>query len=599
MRFGPPLAEFGSVVACDTETTGLSTQRGDRPFLTLFMDEEERLTMFEWVVDPLTRTVSVDPDDVDEMNAFFGGDRELVFHHGKFDVTMLRSVGVEVPDGWNDTMIAARVLRSGLPTVALKPLAKRFAGIEDADEEDLKKAVRAARRKGRKLGWKLGPKVETDYWMAPKECRAYGGTDVLRTICLWFLFREEIAASPDATRTYQRELDLQPVVLRMEDRGVMCRPEDITSSKAEVMEGVRKINQRIFDGTGNPDFNPRSSAQLIDFFHEEMKLPVHGRTKTGLPKTDKDALAKIDHPVARAIEELRTQEKMVQFFESWMEHQAGGILHSSFEPTAAVTGRFSSRDPCLHQVPKRNPVMKKLCRKPFRPREGYVWIAGDFTQMELYMLAGLAKEQAMLEAFRAGRDIHAETAIQIWGQTNDDLRFRAKAATFGISYGAGPETLGASTGLSVGDAADLLDGYLNAYSGVATFMDDCQREAKLTGAVLNPFGRRVEVSKDAIFAALNYKIQSSGADVVKEAMIRINNWLRAEVPDAEIVLQIHDEVVLEVPKARANIAFMRELSRLMSLGTEDVFGIPLRVDLEYVMEGRSWSRAAPVNLGAA
>lgn len=603
MIHGAPLSELGPVVACDTETTGLAPKRGDRPFMILFMDEDERFTAYYWPVDPLTREVQFDEAELDELRAFFGDTgRRFVFHHGKFDIQMLSSVGINLPASrWDDTLIAARVLRSSVPAAGLKPLAHKFCGVPVEDEKDLQRAVVRARREGKQKGWALAGSPKADYWMAPNECLRYGKGDVFRTILLWYLFRDLLEGKEAALRpVYDREMRLQPVVIDMEQRGIYCDAESVVQGIEESTESVLDIRSRLEDLTRIPGFNPNSPNDISSFFFHSGRFPVLSRTTSGAPKTDKATMEQIDHPVARLILEFKKEDKLRQFFQSWLSLVEKGVIYGSFEPQAAHTGRFGARNPNLQQVPKRDPVAKKRCRRPFRPRPGYAWMAFDFSQMELMMLAGLAREEGMMDAFRNGRDVHRETAVSIWGEdavaADPALRTQAKACTFGISYGAGPGKLAASIGGSLADGQILLDDYFAAFPGVKDFMDACVSEAESTGAVVNPYGRRVEVHRESAYAALNYKIQSSGADVVKTAMLRVHNWLRANHPHAGLVLQIHDEIVVEAPRAEATLDMMREIRRLMAEGTEDVFGIPLKVDVEYVMDGRSWGSAAPVNV---
>lgn len=596
---GVPLSSLVGAIACDTETTGLSTQRGDRPFMVLFMDEEEQYATVIWPVDPYTREVTPDPQDLAELRALFSQEsRRFVFHHGKFDVQMLAAVGVDVrPDSWDDTLVAARVLRSGIPSAALKPLAKRFCGIPVDDEKALKKAVAAERRKGKKLGWKIGPVVETDYWVCPDLCEEYGRGDVLRTLSLWILFESQLNGSP-LRNVYAREMELQPVVIKMEQRGIRCDLEDVIEGRLAAEEKAEDIRSRIREITRIPDFNPNSPNDIAAYFFHSQRHPVHKRTPTGQPKTDAKTLAAIDDPVARLILEYKKASKMGQFFASWEPMIVDGVIYGSFEPQAAHTGRFSARNPNFQQVPKRDPDLKKACRKPFRPREGYVWAALDYSQMELFMLGALAGDMEMLEGFRRGEDVHRNTAIRIWGEEafNSSLRSRAKAVSFGISYGAGPAKVASESGLTFQEAVAVIAEYFDAFSSVREFMDASEKEARTTGAVINPFDRRVEVDRDTIYAATNYMIQSSGADIVKMAMIRIDRWLSEVCPEAGIILQIHDEIVIEMPKAFATIANLRIVRDLMVEGTEEKFGIPLQVEAEYVMPGRSWSTAAKVSL---
>jgi DNA polymerase-1 len=595
------LDRLSSLVAVDTETTGLRSFAGDLPFAIAFCDDQGQVDYVAWAVDPLTRKPRVSASDVRSLQEFFRSGRTFVFHHGKFDVQMLTAIGVHVPpQSWEDTLVAMRCLITNEPTYGLKPLAKKYADYPTDDEEDLLKSTYAGRRAAKQHGWSIAPDCKADYWLAdPVLVRKYALGDVKRTMLLWMLANDRIKAD-GIQHTYDLEMRVQPVVIAMERRGVRIDRAAVDSAARGIAAQLAE-SRRYFDKEVSPDFNPNSHLQKCSLFETLGIRPV-GWTSSGQPSWKAEHLAYVDHPVAEAIVHHADLVKRASFFESWAKHAvcAEGIwvLYPNFEPQAARTGRFGCRAPNLQQVPKRDPEMAELARRPFIPREGCVWIAADYSQMELRMLADLADESEMRTALAKGRDIHRETAVTLWGSDAVDndpgLRSKAKGVTFGIQYGIGAKKLGKFIGGTEADGLRLLDQYLETFSGIRQFREDAMSDARNKGYVRTAYGRRLDVPPMEPNKAVNYRIQGSGADVCKRAMIAVDRYCRRTLGSEHgIVLTIHDELAIEVPRTWATAERLYAVRDLME-SAGHVFKDRLPVDVSLVES--SWAEKLDVHL---
>jgi len=592
-----PLDRLSDLVAVDTETTGTRPMSGDMPFAVSFCDGNGTSEYLRWAVDPTTRKCVVPDSDVRLLREFFRSGRTFVFHHGKFDVEMLAVIGVEVPVGsWHDTLVAMRCITTDEPTYGLKPLAKKYADYPTDDESDLLQSVYAARRKGKRLGWSLHPECKADFWMAdPKLVERYAVGDVERTMLLWLFCRDRLDEE-DVRATYEMEMRLQPVVVAMEQRGVCVDLGAVHDAQKTIGRQI-DASRKFFDKHCGVGFNPNSHQQKGALF-ERLNIKPVGYTKSGEASWKAEYLKHVDHPIADALVSHADLVKRVSFFDAWDKFAVDGVLHPSFEPQAARTGRFGCREPNLQQVPKRNPELARMARRPFVPRDGCVWIAADYSQMELRMLADLAQEDAMRSAFANGRDIHQETAVSLWGEDavrkDPELRSHAKGVTFGIQYGIGASKLGKAIGGGDADGLRLLDQYMTTFPGISRFRDALMEQSQRLGYVMTAYGRRLHVPATEPHKAVNYCIQGSGADVCKRAMIEVDKFIVKHLgPVYGLVITVHDEIVVEVPKRWATISRLRAIKDLMESAAY-AFDDPLPVDVSLVES--TWAEKIDVHL---
>jgi DNA polymerase-1 len=622
----------GKLIACDTETTGLNPWKGDRPFAFSFCNEKGDAGFFRWEVDPFTRNVLINHKQWAVMKKFFEDSSiAKVFHNAKFDIRMLEKLGIEVRGTVHDTMFAMHCLRTLEPTLALKPIAEKYAGIPNNDEKDLQKATLQARRMAKEKGWKLATDEThgdrpafADYWLAPPELLAkYAITDVVRTITLWLLFRG-LLKTEGVWEVYQEEMKLLWVTYQMEKRGVRVFPDVIRKEVArnkEIMKVSDKAIQKIC-----PGINVDSPKQLVQYFYETIDpknwspelvgmKTFHGTnsgkprhtpskyTENGNASVDTETLLKLEDPLSRKIIEFKTAEKAAEsFFGRYLrlmvKEDDGYIIHPDFRQIGPVTGRFSCREPNLQNVADpygtRAPIPIPA-RMSFGPRKGYVWYHMDYKQMELWLFSSpkIADERKMLDVLLSGRDLPSETAIEMWGKERLEqdkregrgvTRIRAKLMLYGIVYGIGPNGLANLNKIPVQEAKDDLARFKKVYPNIDKYMERTIRKAEQQGYVVGPLGRRFQTDRNVSYKAANYIVQGSAAQVLKKGMIDTHNYLSSSGIDGHLIMTIHDELAFEINKRHETVKNIRALKKIMeSYGR--LFGIPkLPVDVERVKD---------------
>lgn len=358
------------------------------------------------------------------------------------------------------------------------------------------------------------------------------------------------------------ELPLCPVLARMENEGFAVDCDFLKRFSEEASVTIDSLKQKIYDCAGH-EFNINSTQQIGAVLYEELGLPKGKKTKSGY-STNSDELEKLRryHPIADLILEYRKIVKLKSTYADGLlkKTEEDGRIHTSFTQTVTATGRISSVEPNLQNIPIRTEIGKQF-RHAFIPRSGWRLIDADYSQIELRILAHCAKDETMINAFANGTDIHTLTASEIFGlpiiMVSPEMRSRAKAVNFGIVYGIGEFSLAKDLGISRKEAGAYIQGYLNTYSGVRKYMDDITESAKANGYVETLFGRRRYIpeinSKNAVTAALgkrlalNTPIQGTAADIIKTAMIRVDSALRKANLKAKLILQVHDELIVEAP----------------------------------------------------
>lgn len=597
----------GILVACDTETTGLNPWKGDRIFTLTFCNDDGESGHVRWEVDPFTRYVEIKKEDYALVKQFYENPKiTKVFHNAKFDIRMLEAIGITVNGEIHDTMFAMHCLRTAEPTLALKPIAEKYANIPSDDEQTLIKATQKARREGKKLGWAVANEethgrgfANGDYWMAPPElCKIYAVRDVQRTIVLWLLF-EETMKKEGVWEVYLEEMRLLKVTYQMESRGVRIDPVFV--------ESEIKRNTKIVKASGTkiekikPGLNVNSHKQMSQYLFVEKKYVSIRTTDSGNPSVNTEVLQSIDDPICKLIIEHKTAEKALNgFFNrfkklSVIENDLH-ILHPDFHQIGPVTGRYSCREPNLQNVADpygtRAPIPIPA-RMAFVPRPGYVWYHFDYKQMELWLFSSpaLAHEEKMLSVLLSGEDLPSSVAIEMgYGQNLLDdkknnrgvTRIRMKLMLYGIVYGIGPSGLALLNKISYQEALDDLNKFKTRYPKIDSYMQATIRKASHYGFVVGPLGRKYQTDERVAYKAANYLVQGSAAHVLKKAMIDTNAYLKKEGVDGHLIMTIHDELAFEINKRHETIKLIRGLKRIMeSYGT--LFQIPkLPVDIERV-----------------
>lgn len=360
------------------------------------------------------------------------------------------------------------------------------------------------------------------------------------------------------------EMPLAQVLAKIQYEGMYIDKEELISFGEELKEGIEELTKEIYELAGE-EFNINSTQQLGNILFEKLNLTTSKKTKKGY-STDVDALEKIrkEHPIVEKILEYRSLMKLNSTYVEGMLpyiNEKTKRIHSYFHQTVTATGRISSTEPNLQNIPTRIELGKRL-RKVFKPKEGYVFIDADYSQIELRVLAHISQDEHMLEAFKNGEDIHKQAASKVLGipieEVSKEQRSNAKAVNFGIVYGISDFGLAEQLGISRKEAKKYIEQYLEKYNGIDKFMKEVVEEAKEKGYVETLFNRRRNipeltsnnymVRQFGARAAMNTPIQGTAADIMKLAMVNLNKALEETKLDAKIILQVHDELILEVSK---------------------------------------------------
>ncbi|MBR4109963.1 MAG: DNA polymerase I [Oscillospiraceae bacterium] len=398
----------------------------------------------------------------------------------------------------------------------------------------------------------------------------------------------------------EMELPLCSVLYRMEKEGVAIDKAQLEQFGIMLSQRIDDCEKLIYSYSDGP-FNINSTRQLGELLFEKLGLPPVKKTKTGY-STNADVLEKlkVKHPIIPAIMDYRMLTKLKSTYAEGLMKVIGedGRIHTTFQNLVTATGRLSSTEPNLQNIPVRTDLGAEI-RKMFIPREGYVLVDADYSQIELRVLAHIAGDKAMQEAFRSGMDIHTVTASQVFGVAPEAVtslqRRHAKAVNFGIVYGISEFSLADDIGVSRYEARAYIDSYLANYPGVRTYMKKVVEDARNSGYTKTMYGRRryipdlknsnFNVRQGAERIALNTPIQGSAADLIKLAMIRVDDALRKNYPHAKLLLQVHDELIVECPEDVAE-----QVAQLVSSQMEQVaqLDVPLIADAKW---GKSWYEA--------
>ena len=402
-------------------------------------------------------------------------------------------------------------------------------------------------------------------------------------------------------RLYRKvEIPLAFTLADMEEAGIRVEAEDLKEYGERLQVRIRELEEKIYEEAGET-FNINSPKQLGVILFEKMKLPGGRKTKSGY-STAADVLEKLapDHPIVSDILEYRQLAKLKSTYADGLAAYIGpdGRIHSNFNQTITATGRISSTEPNLQNIPIRM-ELGRLIRKVFLPKDGCVFIDADYSQIELRVLAHMSGDEKLIAAYRQAEDIHRITASQVFHVPFDQVtplqRRNAKAVNFGIIYGISSFGLSQDLSISRKEAQQYIEKYFETYPGIKTFLDDCVKKAKEQGYSVTMFGRRRPVPelKSSNYmqrsfgerVAMNAPIQGTAADIIKIAMIRVNERLKREGMNSHLLLQVHDELLIEAPLEEVEHA--REI-----LEEEMTHAADLKVKLEIDMHtGKNWYEA--------
>jgi len=498
--------------------------------------------------------------------------KRLVFHHAKYDLTVLERHGLPLGDeDIFDTMLAAHLLDENRPK-GLKRLARDLLGADPVEYSDLSD--------------QLSLFAETP------ELAEYACADADYTFQLYQRFRPELDATPTLARLYDEyEAPTMGVVRRMERNGILVDTEHLTVVGERYHARLRELAEGIYTHAGGP-IMVTSPTAVSAMLYDRLGRPAGHETRSGRPSVNHAALEAIRHahPVVPLLIEHRELTTLLTGYVDKLPkliHPDTGRIHCNINQVGTVTGRMSSNDPNLQSIPREADV-----RSAFVAPEGHVLIDADFSQIELRCAAHYSRDPKMLEAFRAGSDLHRQTIADIMGKpvedVTDDERSLAKAVNFGLIYGMGAPRLASSTGLSVHQAESFMNAYFRTYANIKGFREEVLAYAAANGQVISMYGRRRRFPGGPNRAAFNSLIQSTAADICRDKMIALDHALP---DDVRMLMQVHDEILFEAPAEAADeaVALIRQTMEspvFDAKGRE--FRAPIRVD---VGVGPNWGAA--------
>ena len=512
----------------------------------------------------------------------------LVGQHIKYDINVLRNHGIELRNVAHDTMLQSYVLDSTATRHDMDSLAKKYLDVQTVKFEDIA-------GKGKK---------QLTFNQIPVETAShYAAEDADITLRLHEVLWERLQAEPILATLYTEiELPLLHVLSFIECTGVRIDAGMLEEQGKTIQETIDTVKSEAYADAGR-EFNLGSPKQIGEIFFEEKQYPIIRKTPKGQPSTAEDVLEQLalDYPLPRLILKHRSLTKLKSTYIDKLPLQIdpdSQRVHTSYNQAIASTGRLSSTDPNLQNIPVRTEEGRRI-REAFIAEKGYRLLAADYSQIELRIMAHLSEDDGLLHAFEKKLDVHKATAAEVFGVPLDavdsDQRRSAKAINFGLIYGMSAFGLAKQLDISRGEAAQYIELYFARYPGVKRYMDETRELAKEQGYVETVFGRRLylpdinarnaQMRNYAERTAINAPMQGTAADIIKRAMLDVSAWLEKDKVDARVIMQVHDELVLEV-KAGELESVADKVQELMV--TAATLKVPLEVDSGI---GNSWEEA--------
>ena len=574
--------------AFDTETTALDYMQAELVGVSFAVDEGHAAYV------PVAHDYPGAPDQLarDDVIAQLkplleDPERKKVGQHLKYDKNVLANYDVNLRGIFADTMLESYVLNStasrhDMDTLALKHLGHTTVHFEDIAGKGAKQIT---------------------FNQVPLETAApYAAEDADITLRLHHALLPQLEQEPTVLDVYQHiEIPLVPVLSRIERNGTLVDASLLQRQSQQLGERMLELEQAAYEEAGEK-FNLGSPKQLQAIFFDKLQLPVIKKTPKGQPSTAEPVLQELalDYPLPALILEYRGLSKLKSTYTDKLPLQIDtntGRIHTYYHQAVTATGRLSSTDPNLQNIPIRTAEGRRI-RQAFVAPPGKCIVAADYSQIELRIMAHLSQDSGLLEAFGGGVDVHRATAAEVFGveldAVSDDQRRSAKAINFGLIYGMSAFGLGRQLNVGRHDAQAYMDKYFARYPGVAEYMDDIRSSAKQQGFVETCFGRRLYLPEinaangmrrqAAERTAINAPMQGSAADIIKRAMIDVNQWL-GDNKDSKMIMQVHDELVFEVPEAAA-AGFAEKVVELMEGAAE--LSVPLLVEAGI---GANWDEA--------
>ena len=575
-----------SLLALDTETTGLdymdaklvgislSVKSGEAAYIPLGHQEEEQLDVNVVLkkLKPILESKKT----------------KIVGQNIKFDRNILTRHGINLASFENDTMLMSYVLNSTATRHNLDALAQYYLKYKTTTFEDV------AGKGVKQVTFDLVPMDQAVH---------YASEDADITYRLHEELKSRLAKEPVLNTLLEEvEIPLITVLSDMEQAGTLVNERVLKAQSKNFSERITKLETEAYELAGQ-EFNLGSPKQLQEIFFEKLKYPVLQKTPGGQPSTAENVLQQLseDYELPKIILEHRTLSKLKSTYTDKLPSQISpstGRIHTSFNQTGTSTGRLSSSDPNLQNIPIRTEDGRRI-RQAFEAPNGYQLISADYSQIELRVIAHLSKDEGLLKAFKEGQDIHSSTASEVFGvdlqEVEPDQRRSAKAINFGLIYGISAFGLSKQLGINRNLAAEYMDIYFSRYPGVRKYMNKTKTEAKKTGYVETLYGRRLylpEIStgnairrQAAERVAINAPVQGTAADIMKKAMLSVNDSLKKQKIDAKLILQVHDELVVESHEKDTE-KVTKILTDSMSKAAQ--LSVPLEVEIGI---GKNWDQA--------
>ncbi|MCF7808837.1 MAG: DNA polymerase I [Candidatus Marinimicrobia bacterium] len=508
-------------------------------------------------------------------------------HNLKFDLSILKSYDIDVSGVRFDSQIAAYLVNPGGRGYGMNDLSVQYLGLDPIHIETL-------------IG--KGKDQITMDQVSLDVVSEYAAEDADISFQLYELLAEKIKENELESVLNEIDLPLMPVLLKMERYGTFVDADILEKMSKSLGEELDRLEQAIYEDAGE-EFNVASPKQVAEILFEKKGIKPVRKTKTGY-STDVNVLQILakDHAIPRYMLDYRQVAKLKSTYTDTLPlliHEKTGRIHTNFNQTIAATGRLSSTNPNFQNIPVRTELGRDI-RKAFRPQEsGWKIMSADYSQIELRLMAQYSQDERLLEAFKNGEDIHTATAAHVFGTdlfgVTDDMRRRAKVVNFGIMYGAGPFRMSNELEISRSEAAELISNYFNTYPSIRNYIDETLDFARENKYVQTMFGRKrqtpdIDASnrmtrEGAERVATNMPIQGTAADIIKLAMIEVHRKMEAEQCKSKMILQVHDELVFEVPDAELDL--MKTLVKETMEQAVDL-DVPLTVDLGV---GENWLEA--------
>ena len=580
--------EKASLVALDTETTSLDYMEAEIVGISLCVEPGTAAYI------PLAHSYPGVPDQLDResvlerMRAWLESDAPKVGHHLKYDAHIFANHGISLGGMAYDSMLESFVLNSTATRHDLDSVAMKYLEMKTTKYEEV------AGKGAKQLRFD-----EVDIETAAP----YAAEDADVSLRLHETLWPQLEQTPELRRIYEDiEQPLVPVLQKMECLGVLVDAQMLGAQSQELAEAMFKTETEAHKEAGGP-FNLASPKQLQEILYDRLGLPVLGKTPKGQPSTAESVLQELaaEYELPRLVLEHRALAKLKSTYTDKLPAEINprtGRIHTSYHQAVAATGRLSSSDPNLQNIPIRTPEGRRI-RQAFVAPDGYRLLAADYSQIELRIMAHLSQDKGLLAAFEADQDIHTATAAEVFGRELDSVtaneRRSAKAINFGLMYGMSAFGLARQLGIERGEAQSYVDLYFSRYPGVKRYMDETREQAREHGFVSTVLGRRLYLPEIASRnhqrrqyaerSAINAPMQGTAADIIKHAMIDVDRWLAESGVEARLIMQVHDELVLEVETGAAD-SLAKEIKTRMEAAAS--LRVPLKVDFGL---GSNWDEA--------